>query len=72
MRGTLTKITIGDYLKNVSGFISSVGVKWDVGYPWDIDNEGEGDKILPHILDVSVAFTPIHDFVPTANSTFIG
>ena len=72
MRGTLTKITIGDYLKNVSGFISSVGVKWDVGYPWDIDNEGEGNKMLPHILDVSVAFTPIHDFVPTANSTFIG
>jgi len=69
MKGTLCKITIADYLKGVSGFISSIGLSWDVNYPWEID---EVDKRLPHVLDVNVSFTPIHDFVPTANSTFIG
>ena len=31
-------------------------------------------KVLPHILDVSIGFTPIHDFVPTneMNTPFIG
>lgn len=69
MKGTLCKITIADYLKQVSGFISSIGLSWDVNTPWEIN---EVDKRLPHVLDVNVSFTPIHDFVPTANSTFIG
>jgi len=69
MKGTLCKITIADYLKQVSGFISSIGLSWDTTTPWEIN---EVDKRLPHVLDVNVSFTPIHDFVPTANSTFIG
>lgn len=68
MNGTLTKITIGDYLKQTSGYISGIGLSWDPSTPWEL----EGEKRLPHVLDVSVSFTPIHDFVPTANSTFIG
>lgn len=69
MMGTLTKVTIGDYLAQTSGFISSVGLSWDSNIPWEMETEGER---LPHALDVSIAFTPIHDFIPTANSTFIG
>lgn len=69
MMGTLTKVTIGDYLVQTSGFISSVGLSWDSNIPWEMETEGER---LPHALDVSIAFTPIHDFIPTANSTFIG
>ena len=69
MMGTLTKVTIGDYLVQTSGFISSVGLSWDSNIPWEMETEGER---LPHALDVSISFTPIHDFVPTANSTFIG
>ena len=68
MRGTLTKVTVGDYLKQTTGFISSIGLSWDPNTSWEL----EGDKRLPHVLDVNVAFTPIHDFVPTAESTFIG
>jgi hypothetical protein len=68
MKGTLTKVTIGDYLKATPGFISSIGLSWDSNTPWEL----EGDKRLPHVLDVNVSFTPIHDFVPTAESTFIG
>ena len=69
MKGTLTKVTIGDYLKGVPGFISSVGLSWDVGSPWEIAEEG---KRLPHILNCNISFTPIHEFVPTAESKFIG
>ena len=69
MKGTLTKITIGDYLKQVSGFISSVGLSWDLAHSWELQEEG---KRLPHILSCNVSFTPIHDFVPTATSKFIG
>lgn len=68
MKGTLTKVTIGDYLKQTPGFISSIGLSWDSNTPWEL----EGDKRLPHVLDINVSFTPIHDFVPTAESTFIG
>ena len=69
MKGTLTKVTIGDYLKEVPGFIGSVGLSWDVGSPWEIAEEG---KRLPHILNCNISFTPIHEFVPTAESKFIG
>ena len=65
MRGTLTNVTIGDYLVSQPGFITSVGYSWSQGYPWEIKlNENEKTQQLPHILDCSVAFTPIHRFAP--------
>lgn len=72
MRGTLTRVTIGDYLKNTNGFIKSVGLSWDIAYPWEIDLEDKGDLKVPHILNVDISFTPIHNFAPTTRSTFIG
>lgn len=71
MKGTLTNITIGDYIIGLTGFISSFSLNWDVGSPWEIDVEEEGTLKVPHILDAQIAFTPIHDFAPTANSRFI-
>ena len=68
MQGTFTKITVGDYLKKVPGIIRSVGLTWDKGTPWEI----EGDLRVPHMLSVSIAFTPIHNFVPQEGSRFIG
>ncbi len=70
MKGTLTKITIADYLKDVTGFISSVGLSWDVNSPWEI-NSDKGTPRVPHILSVAISFTPIHDFIPTATSRYI-
>ena len=70
MKGTLTKITIGDYLKDVTGFISNVGLTWDVNSPWEINSDNDTPRV-PHVLSVSIAFTPIHDFIPTATSRFI-
>lgn len=60
MRGTLLKLTIGDYLKEQNGFLTSVGLTWNTDYPWEI----EGDLKVPHMLDVSCEFTPIHTFNP--------
>jgi len=63
MRGTLSRITIGDLLYRQTGFISSLGLSWNNSYQWEIsDREGENMEKLPHVLDVSVQFTPIHTF----------
>lgn len=61
MRGTLAEITIGDLLSRQLGFIRNVGLKWETDYMWETD---AGTIRVPHVLDVSVGFTPIHRFVP--------
>ena len=60
MRGTLLKLTIGDYLVEQNGFLTSVNLTWNTDYPWEI----EGDLRVPHLLDVACEFTPIHTFNP--------
>lgn len=63
MRGTLSRITIGDLLYRQTGFISNLSLTWNNSYQWEInDREIEGVQGLPHILDVGVQFTPIHNF----------
>lgn len=62
MRGTLVTLTIGEYLDKVTGYISNVELSWQTEYPWEIDLYDENLYIVPHILDVTVNFTPIHDF----------
>lgn len=64
MRGTMTEITIGDYLTRQKGFISNITLSWNTEYPWEINSDR---LMVPHVLDVSVAFTPIHDFNTEAN-----
>lgn len=62
MRGTLTTLSIGEYFNRQDGFISKVDLSWDKGYPWEIDLFDENVPQVPTILNVSVSFTPIHDF----------
>ena len=73
MRAPYVKVTIGDLLDRVPGLIKSVTLTWDKNYPWEIalDDSGiNGDKLdsgmleLPHILNVNVSFTPLHNFTP--------
>lgn len=79
MRGTFVRLKIGDYLDSTPGFISSIGFSWNTTYPWqaqteqefkNIDEGGVYDNVplLPHILDVSCNFTPIHNFIPQTNT----
>lgn len=74
MRGTLVKVTIGDYLHNQLCNITSIGFSWQQDYPWEIKADPSEDiQILPHVLDVSISAEAIHEFVPQtgADSPFI-
>jgi len=61
MRGTILKLTIGDYIKEQDGFLSSVSLSWNTDYQWEIDKDS---LRVPHMLDVTCEFTPIHKFNP--------
>jgi hypothetical protein len=74
MRGTIARVTVGDYLYNVPGIIDSVDFSWQTEYSWEInaikpDGEEDTMPVLPHILDCSLNFKPIHDFVPESGLT---
>ena len=64
------RLTVGSYLNRVPGVLKSIGIKWQKDYPWEISidsPEGGMDShmlVLPHVLDVSVSFQPIHNFLP--------
>ena len=66
MRAPVVKVTIGDYLYRVPGFLESVNVTVDNAHPWEIKlSEDETDvQQLPMILDVSISFKPIHNILP--------
>ena len=73
MRGTLTEITIGDYLKAQKGFISNINLTWNVDYPWEINiYDNPNTLVVPHVLDVNITFTPIHDFNVKSNIDYTG
>lgn len=70
-RGTIVKMTVGDYIVKTPGFLSSVNYEWSSDLPMDINIgrfEGyEQDKdvqALPTVLNVNLQFTPIHSFTP--------
>ena len=73
MRGNMVRMTVGGYLNEVPGVLTSLSytipddTTWEVG----IDTEGNKDKSvkeLPHRIEVSLSFTPIHDFLPQRQS----
>ena len=76
MRGNFIRVTIGALLNRVPGFLTSMDIKWQKDYPFEIaianPETGETDsemQVLPHVLDISCNFTPIHDFVPRKSAT---
>jgi hypothetical protein len=80
LRGNFIKLTMGDYMDRVPGFLTSLDIKWQKEYPWEIrinqPETGDDTKILilPHVLDVSINFQPVHNFTPKksiTNSPFI-
>jgi hypothetical protein len=68
MRGNVVKLTIGDYLYRVPGFIENVNVTIDNNEtPWEIvlkQSEYPTVAQLPHLVTVSISFKPIMDFLP--------
>ena len=67
MRAPLVRITIGDYLYRVPGFLESVNVNIDNNYPWEVNLEKSqvGDIAqLPQVMDIAISFKPIMDILP--------
>ena len=68
MRGSVVKLTIGDYLSRTPGFLENVNVTIDNGNtPWDIvlNELLESDvRQLPHMVTVQCSFKPIMDILP--------
>ena len=81
MGGTITEITIGSYLFNQPGIITSMGVGIPKESPWEIgisnnqkfnttdknqnsisDFRDPSTQVIPHMLEVNISFTPIHNF----------
>ena len=68
MRGTFARITLGDLFYKLPGFVNNVSLSWDIAYPWEIDSDS---LRVPHILNVDVSYTPIHDNPPTTTTNFL-
>jgi hypothetical protein len=70
MRGNITKLTIGDLFVRTPGILTSLNLKVDDQYSWEIamdEPEGGSDKDMletPQIMDVSVSFKPILKNLP--------
>lgn len=83
MRGSFTRLTVGDYLNNVPGIIKSISLKPSFEGGWDINRDEFGDIIgkndplyknvgqLPRLIDIDLSFTPVHDFTPQFGANFI-
>jgi hypothetical protein len=62
MRGPLVKMTIGNWLDGQDGILNSLSYTVPNDSPWEIALNGVNfDKllVLPHIIEVSLGFTPI-------------
>ena len=70
MRGNLVRLTMGGYLYEQPGFISSLTYEVPREATWEIaiNQEGGPDnsvKELPRMIRVTgMSFTPIHEFLP--------
>ena len=70
MRGTLYKMTMGAYLFETPGIITSLNYTIPEQSPWEINignlktSSDNSVKELPHIINVDLGFTPIQDFLP--------
>jgi hypothetical protein len=74
MRTPFIRLTIGSMIDRVPGIINSISLKWDKDYPWEIAISGPERKaremlVLPHVLDVTMNFTPVHNFLPQKSVT---
>jgi hypothetical protein len=60
MRGSVVKLTIGDYFYRTPGILESVNLSMGQETSWDIT---DGQQ-LPHFVDVNISFKPILNDLP--------
>lgn len=77
MRGNMVRLTVGGYIYEQPGFISSLNYDIVNEAPWEIsiNEQGGADtsvKELPHMIKVTgLTFTPVHDFLVRKGQRFI-
>ena len=63
MRGPLVKMTVGNWLDGQTGILNSLSYTIPQDSPWEISLGEDQAKIrtliLPHVVEVSMTFTPI-------------
>ena len=68
MRGNVVKLTIGDYIDRMPGFLENVNVTIDnSNTSWEIvldESEKKDVRQLPHMVTVQCSFKPIMDILP--------
>ena len=68
MRGNVVRLTIGDYLYRVPGFLENVNVSIDnSNTPWEVvldDFDDDDVRQLPHMVTIQCSFKPIMDILP--------
>lgn len=70
MRGSFMLLTIGNWIYRQPGILKSINLTIDDNTPWEIamtePENGEDSDMneLPHVINASVNFTPIHSFIP--------
>lgn len=70
MRGSIIRLTIGDYLVRMPGFLESVNLSVDPNNGWETLSDDLYAQ-LPHVVDVQVSFKPILETLPRrANSIY--
>jgi hypothetical protein len=78
MRGNMVRLTVGDYIKDLPGFIGGFTYAFNDAAPFEIGIDGRGERNrdipqVPHMIDVqSFTFKPVHDFVARRNAGVSG
>jgi hypothetical protein len=88
MRGNIVQLTLGGYFYEMPGIIQNITVTipndttWEIGIPATPEQSTEAAgsngftdsqvKELPHRLDISMTFTPIHKFLPETVKNIYG
>jgi hypothetical protein len=60
MRTSLIKLTVGDYMRRMPGILESVNITVSQDSSWEIEDNYQ----LPHYVDVTITFKPIHEELP--------
>ena len=73
MAGNIAYITLGDYINDQPGVITSLSYDIPEDSPWEINREtdktdNEGTRQLPHMIKIQLNFTPIQKFRPSKQS----
>jgi hypothetical protein len=69
MRGNLAQLTLGGYFYEMPGIIDNIAITIPEDSTWEIGINTDGGfdssvKELPHRLEISMQFTPLHNFLP--------